>query len=83
MAWKGYSTSAGCMTTIHCQLKSYKSALIQWKKDMNTKENSKKRGRVHQLGIIQNEGMGEHIDDDHKFQKELQLKMEEDELKWK
>lgn len=48
---------------------------------MNTQEQVEKRAKIYKLKHIQREGIGNHIAVDHNLQKELDLKLVEEELK--
>lgn len=50
---------------------------------MNQQEQLDKRSKIQHLGHIQLSGIGKHIESDYKLQEELQLKLEEEEIRWK
>lgn len=50
---------------------------------MNYQEKAIKRQKIHQIDLLQSEGNGNHIDSDKDLQEELQLKLAEEQIKWK
>lgn len=79
------------VTYPHCQrgeaiidkLTQCKQDLIQWRKILNLHENVGKWQQLQQIGHVQSKGIGSHIDIEHQFQEEMQLKLEKEELRWK
>lgn len=81
--WTKGSLGARDTHDIHNRLIHCKNDLLNWRRAVKQKEYAEKIIKFQQLVYIQNMGSGDHIDMDHKLQDEIQLKLEDEELKRK
>lgn len=68
---------------IKSKLALYQNNLVELRRKINQIEKGLKRAKLKEMGTIQDQEVRDHIEFDTNFQRELNLLLVEEELKWK
>lgn len=64
------------------KLTFYQHSLLNWRKEISQQEHGLQRKKIVEIDKIQEQGNGDNMDMHVNLQKELQLMLAEEELKW-